>query len=42
MILETVQTRADQMPKEIFYIPAFIVLAGIILLQRRRATKPAF
>ncbi|MEM7694627.1 MAG: TRAP transporter permease [Pseudomonadota bacterium] len=42
VVLQTVQTRAERMPKEIFYIPAFILLAGVILLQRRRMTKPAF
>ncbi|MEM0908349.1 MAG: TRAP transporter permease [Pseudomonadota bacterium] len=40
--LQTVQTRATRMPKEVFYIPAFILLAGVIFLQRRRQTVPAF
>ncbi|MEM8854154.1 MAG: TRAP transporter permease, partial [Pseudomonadota bacterium] len=42
VVLEAVQTPAERMPKEIFYIPAFILLAGVILLQRRRQTQPAF
>ncbi|MEM6762792.1 MAG: DUF3394 domain-containing protein, partial [Pseudomonadota bacterium] len=42
VVLQTVQTRAERMPKEVFYIPAFALLAVVILLQRRRQTKPAF
>ncbi len=42
VVLERVQVRAERMPKEIFYIPAFILLAIVILLQRRRQTVPAF
>jgi hypothetical protein len=42
VVLETVQTEAERMPKEIFYIPAFLVLAGVVLVQRRRQTVPAF
>ncbi len=33
---------ADRWPKEIFYIPALLLLAVVVLLQRRRQTKPAF
>ncbi len=33
---------ADRMIKEIFYIPALILLVIVILFQRRRQTKPAF
>ena len=32
----------DRMPKEIFFLPAFLLLALICLVQRRRATQPAF
>ncbi|WMS44251.1 TRAP transporter permease [Acuticoccus sp. MNP-M23] len=42
VVLNKVQTRAERMPKEIFYIPAFIILALVILMQRRRQTQPAF
>ncbi|MBB4301486.1 TRAP transporter 4TM/12TM fusion protein [Rhodobium orientis] len=37
-----VQLEAERMPKEIFYIPAVLLLIGVILLQRRRQTQPAF
>ncbi|WP_157018013.1 TRAP transporter permease [Mesorhizobium xinjiangense] len=40
--ISTVQVQAERMPKEIFYIPALIVLAFVVLLQRRRQTVPAF
>ncbi|ADZ69529.1 TRAP transporter permease [Polymorphum gilvum] len=33
---------AERMPKEVFYIPALLVLALVVALQRRRQTKPAF
>jgi TRAP transporter 4TM/12TM fusion protein len=33
---------AERMPKEIFYIPALILLGIVILFQRRRQTVPAF
>ena len=42
VVLETVQTPAERLPKEIFYIPAFLVLALVVVLQRRRQTEPAF
>jgi TRAP transporter 4TM/12TM fusion protein len=32
----------DRLPKQIFYIPALLLLALIVVLQRRRQTKPAF
>ncbi|SHI93166.1 TRAP transporter, 4TM/12TM fusion protein [Palleronia salina] len=32
----------DRMPAQIFYIPALLVLGLVIVLQRRRQTKPAF
>ncbi|MGU9950714.1 MAG: TRAP transporter permease [Gammaproteobacteria bacterium WSBS_2016_MAG_OTU1] len=31
-----VEVSADRPPKEIFYIPAFLLLAGVIVVQRRR------
>ena len=37
-----VQIENDRMPKELFFIPALILLAGVVLIQRRRATQPAF
>ncbi len=33
---------AVRMPKEIFFLPAFLLLGLLILIQRRRATQPAF
>ena len=38
--LAKVEVAAERPPKELFYIPAFILLALIIVLQRRRS-KPA-
>ena len=34
--LKAVEIKNDRMPKEVFYIPAFVRLGLIILLQRRR------
>jgi hypothetical protein len=35
-------TPAHRMPKQLFYIPALLLLAGVVMMQRRRQTKPAF
>ncbi len=40
--IEKIQVENDRMPKEIFFIPAFLLLAGLVMIQRRRATQPAF
>jgi TRAP transporter 4TM/12TM fusion protein len=40
--LAVVQIPRDRMPEQVFYIPALLLLGGVILLQRRRQTKPAF
>ena len=40
--ITAVQIENDRMPKELFFIPALILLMGIVLIQRRRATQPAF
>ncbi|PID46945.1 MAG: C4-dicarboxylate ABC transporter [Proteobacteria bacterium] len=37
-----VELPADRLPKELFYLPALLLLSGIIWLQRRRQTQPAF
>ncbi len=42
VILDKVEVENDRMPKELFFIPALILLAGIVLIQRPRATQPAF
>lgn len=33
---------ADRWPKEVFYIPALLLLAGLVMVQRRRTDVPAF
>jgi len=33
---------AERIPKEVFFLPAFLLLGLLILVQRRRATQPAF
>ena len=40
--VKLVQTAAERMPKEVFYIPAILLLGVIVLFQRRRQTVPAF
>lgn len=40
--IATVQVPAERMAKEVFYIPALILLALVVLMQRRRQTEPAF
>ncbi|MEJ8475588.1 TRAP transporter permease [Roseibium algae] len=41
--IEKVELAATgRLPKEIFYIPALLLLGGIIVLQRRRTDVPAF
>ena len=32
----------ERMPKELFFIPALLLLAGVVMIQRPRATQPAF
>ncbi len=34
--ITAIKIEADRMPKEVFFIPAFLLLGGIIVLQRRR------
>ena len=36
------EVEAARMPKEIFYFPAFALLALVVLVQNRRKTQPAF
>ncbi len=40
--IETVQVENERIFKEVFYIPALLVLALVVLVQRRRQTVPAF
>ena len=42
VLLASVQSPQARLPAQVFYIPALLLLAGVILLQRRRQTKPAF
>ena len=37
-----VQIENERMPKELFFIPALLLLGGLVFLQSRRATQPAF
>ncbi|MGF1445873.1 MAG: TRAP transporter permease [Pikeienuella sp.] len=40
--IEEVKIANERLPKEIFYLPALMVLGVVVLLQRRRQTAPAF
>lgn len=42
VVVSSVQLPADRLPKEIFYIPALLLLGIVIFFQRRRQTQPAF
>ncbi|MEM9097739.1 MAG: TRAP transporter permease [Pseudomonadota bacterium] len=39
--VETVRTDAERMPKEVFYLPALVLLALVYLMQRRRRDQAA-
>jgi hypothetical protein len=40
--IKTVSIENDRMPKELFFIPALLLLLLIVAIQRPRATQPAF
>ncbi|MEM1385088.1 MAG: TRAP transporter permease [Pseudomonadota bacterium] len=40
--VNAVQAPSDRLPKEIFWLPALLLLGFVVILQRRRQTKPAF
>ncbi|MFY0622199.1 MAG: TRAP transporter permease [Pelagimonas sp.] len=42
VVITTVEIENDRMPKELFFIPALLLLAGLMMIQRPRATQPAF
>lgn len=42
VVISLVQREAKRWPKELFYLPALLLFAVIVLLQRRRQTVPAF
>ncbi|MFX4221028.1 MAG: DUF3394 domain-containing protein [Thalassobaculum sp.] len=37
-----IHVAVERLPKEIFYIPALLLLGLVIVLQRRRTDVPAF
>ena len=39
--IASIQVKADRPPKQLFYIPALLLLGFIVLLQRRRQPRPA-
>ena len=41
VVIDHIKQPSERMPKELFYIPAIIVLAGIILVQSRRRKREA-
>ncbi|HUS95170.1 MAG TPA: DUF3394 domain-containing protein, partial [Hyphomicrobiaceae bacterium] len=42
VVVSVVKMPNERMPKEIFYIPALLLLGFVVMLQRRRQTQPAF
>jgi hypothetical protein len=40
--IAAVQVPQNRLPSQVFYVPALALLALVILMQRRRQTKPAF
>ena len=42
VVVSEVKLPNDRMPKEVFYIPALLLLGFVIMMQRRRQTQPAF
>lgn len=42
VIVTGIEVENDRMPKELFFIPALLLLAGVVMIQRPRATQPAF
>ncbi|MCF6326174.1 MAG: TRAP transporter permease [Devosiaceae bacterium] len=42
VVVEAVMSPAQRMPKQLFYIPALLLLFVVVLFQRRRQTVPAF
>ncbi len=42
VIIKSVQIENDRLPKELFFIPALLLLGGLMLIQKPRATQPAF
>jgi TRAP transporter 4TM/12TM fusion protein len=42
VVLSAVEVPADRLPAQVFYLPALLLLALVVAMQRRRQTKPAF
>ena len=42
VVIERAQLPAERLPKEVFYLPALLLLGLVIAVQRRRQTQPAF
>lgn len=42
VVINNVQIERDRIAKEVFYIPALLLLGFVIMMQRRRQTVPAF
>lgn len=42
VVISQVQVENDRLPKELFFIPALLLLGGLMMIQRPRATQPAF
>ncbi len=42
VVIEQLELPAKRLPKELFYIPALLLLMLVVWLQRRRQTQPAF
>ena len=40
--IKKVQVENERQPKELFFIPALLLLLGLVMIQRRRASQPAF
>ena len=40
--ISKVELNAERMPKEVFYLPAILLLLIVVWFQRRRQTQPAF
>ncbi|NQX80264.1 MAG: TRAP transporter permease, partial [Hyphomicrobiaceae bacterium] len=42
VLITAIATSSDRFPKEVFYIPALLILVAVIFIQRQRQTQPAF
>ena len=42
VVVSKIEVENDRLPKELFFIPALLLLGGLVLLQRPRATQAAF